>query len=241
MSYIVAAAAPVWVSPAAARAGRGAFAGTSYDTYRAGVAQLLAEATSMQGRLDTVALSGEPVHVIETVEPGVLRVELAAQPHGDAGYTGYVDAGHVGDAAPGPVPIVTGAGVASASVDELDAARVLGIASAFLGVPYLWGGIEGAGIDCSGLVHVSARLGGRVLPRDAHHQWAATRAELTWDDLRPGDILYFGSAASLDGITHVGFWAGDGRMLHAPEEGRGVMLEPLSEQRRDRCVAFGRL
>lgn len=240
MSVVVAAAAPLWVTPDAARAGAAAFSGTSYEVYRRGVAGLLAEGTSMAGRLDTVALSGEPVRILDEVESGLLGVELLAQPDGDTGYVGFMDAAHVGDSAPA-LPIATANGNASAAPVPLDPAGVFEIATGFLGVPYLWGGVEGAGIDCSGLVHISARLGGRVLPRDAHHQWAATRADLGWHDLEPGDILYFGERASLDGITHVGFYAGDDRMLHAPEEGQQVVLEPLSDRRRGRLVGFGRL
>jgi cell wall-associated NlpC family hydrolase len=241
VSFVVAAAAPVWANPEAARSGRAAFAGTSYASFSSAVTGLLAERVSLAGRLDTVALSGEPVAVLETVEPGLLRVELPAQPDGDTGYVGFVDAAHIGDDAPAPTAIATGRGSATASPDPLDRAAILDLAQLFVGVPYLWGGIEGAGIDCSGLIHIAARLGGRLVPRDAHHQWAATRADLTWDALEPGDILYFGESASLDGIVHVGFFAGDDLMLHAPEEGRAVVVEPLSESARARSVAFGRL
>lgn len=241
MNFVVAAAAPVWASVEAARSGRAGFAGTSYGSYSSGVAGLLAEGSSLAGRLDTVALSGEPVTVLETVEPGLLRVELPAQPNGDTGYAGFMDATHVGHDRPVTTSIVTAHGSATPSPHPLDSAAILDIAHLFVGVPYLWGGIEGAGIDCSGLIHIAARLGGRVIPRDAHHQWAATRADLSWDALEPGDILYFGESATLDGIVHVGFFAGDGRMLHAPEEGRDVVLEALSDDARARSVAFGRL
>jgi cell wall-associated NlpC family hydrolase len=35
-------------------------------------------------------------------------------------------------------------------------------------------------------------------------------------------------------------YAGDGRMLHAPEAGRQVVLEPISSSARERTVGFGR-
>jgi hypothetical protein len=120
------------------------------------------------------------------------------------------------------------------------AIELLEIAAGFAGVPYLWGGIEAAGIDCSGLVHLAARIGGHVVPRDAHHQWAATRVDVGADDLELGDLLYFGEEASLTGIDHVGVYAGEGRMLHAPEAGRSVGVTPISDRGQERMVGVGR-
>jgi cell wall-associated NlpC family hydrolase len=100
--------------------------------------------------------------------------------------------------------------------------------------------LEGAGIDCSGLVHISARIAGVLVPRDAHHQWALLRVDVDWAELRPGDLLFFGQHAGLDGIDHVGFHLGDGQLLHAPATGRAVVVEPVSVRGRDRVVAFGR-
>lgn len=122
----------------------------------------------------------------------------------------------------------------------LPAVDVLRYAADFVGTPYLWGGVEAAGIDCSGLVHTAARMAGHVVPRDAHYQWAATRFDADWTDLDAGDLVFFGDDASLDGIDHVGLYAGEARMLHAPEAGRPVTVEPISARARRRAVGFGR-
>jgi cell wall-associated NlpC family hydrolase len=69
--------------------------------------------------------------------------------------------------------------------------------------------MTGRGIDCSGLVHMSFRATGRLVPRDAHLQEAAGEPV---DDPRPGDLVSYGSENAAD---HVAFWLGGGRILHA--------------------------
>jgi cell wall-associated NlpC family hydrolase len=104
--------------------------------------------------------------------------------------------------------------------DPVDAAR------SFLGAPYEWGGMTERGIDCSGLVHMAYRLTGRLVPRDADQQEAAA-TPVADADARAGDLVCFGEPGK---AHHIGFWLGDGRVLHAT--GRdgvdAVVEEPLA-------------
>jgi cell wall-associated NlpC family hydrolase len=101
-------------------------------------------------------------------------------------------------------------------------ARVLDVARAQTGMPYVWGGASPAtSFDCSGLVQWSFRQVGVELPRTAQQQWNAT-ARVPDEDLRPGDLVFFANTYKVDPaepITHVGIYVGNGRMLNAPSEG----------------------
>lgn len=113
------------------------------------------------------------------------------------------------------------------------AAAVLATARRFVGLEYLWGGTCAYGLDCSGLVHLSFRALGKVVPRDGHDQ-ATAATDVPLADARPGDLLFFARPGR--GIHHVGFLTGqvggELRMLHAPGTGSHVVEESLSEERK---------
>ncbi|REF38119.1 C40 family peptidase [Thermasporomyces composti] len=112
---------------------------------------------------------------------------------------------------------------------QVDGHAVLAAARRFVGLEYLWGGLSAFGLDCSGLVHLSFRALGRIVPRDAHDQAeAATRIGL--EDVRPGDAYFFAHPGKK--IHHVGLATGDGlRLLHAPQNGRRVSEEEIVDER----------
>jgi cell wall-associated NlpC family hydrolase len=112
----------------------------------------------------------------------------------------------------------------------------LELAREYLGAPYEWGGMTARGIDCSGLVHMSYRRAGRLVPRDAAEQEDAGE-HVAAPDARSGDLATYGEPDKKH-ATHIAFWLGDGRILHSTERdgANGVVeeLEPpeLSARRR---------
>ncbi|HHY93246.1 MAG TPA: C40 family peptidase [Firmicutes bacterium] len=102
---------------------------------------------------------------------------------------------------------------------------VLRYALALLGAPYLWGGLTVEGIDCSGLVYVAYRTAGLDLPRDADQQFACGLP--LPEPLQPGDLVFF--ATEEPGFpSHVGFYLGQRRFLHASSRLGGVVITSLN-------------
>ena len=96
----------------------------------------------------------------------------------------------------------------------LSIAETLELSKRFLGLPYTWGGTSSYGYDCSGFSQMLARRRGVTMPRDAQPQAEWTGAvNVDRQDLRPGDLLFFG--ASDKKITHTGIYLGDGKFIDA--------------------------
>ncbi len=109
-----------------------------------------------------------------------------------------------------------------------NAADIVRSALDALGTPYMWGGTEANGFDCSGLVQWAYAKHGIRLPRMSHDQ-ARSGSEVTpvVDALRPGDILLF-AAQPGGGVTHVGMYIGEQTFIHSSNT--GVKLSRLEPQ-----------
>ena len=177
------------------------------------VAPLRAEPDSSSEQV-TQALRGEPLTVTRR-RGGWARVTTAYA------YPGWVESDALS-----PVPAGDWLPPAREG-DPVEEAR------AYLGAPYLWGGMSEQGIDCSGLVHMAWRRLGRLVPRDAGQQEEA--ATLVHEP-RYGDLVTYGREET----THIAFWLGDGRILHAAG-GRGVVEEEEPASLREIRRRFVRL
>ena len=94
---------------------------------------------------------------------------------------------------------------------------IIASAHQLLGVPYLWGGMSSKGVDCSGLVRISAIMNDVLLPRNAS-QMIKCGKPVKLDDLKRGDLVFFGTPATEEKpmrVTHVGIYLGNNRIIHS--------------------------
>ncbi|MEU3872541.1 MULTISPECIES: NlpC/P60 family protein [Streptomyces] len=128
-----------------------------------------------------------------------------------------------------PAAADTAAGAAAGAQEAVSqavqgrAARAVAFAYAALGKPYVWGATGPDAFDCSGLTQAAWQAAGVSLPRTTYTQINAGR-RIARSQLAPGDLVFFYS-----GISHVGLYVGDGKMIHAPHPGAPVRVAPIDE------------
>lgn len=103
------------------------------------------------------------------------------------------------------------------------AARILGTARKYIGVPYVWGGTNPNGFDCSGFTQYVFAASGIKLPRTADDQYEVG-LPVKSDQLQPGDLVYFSTYEP--GPSHNGIYLGGGKFINASSS-RGVVIDRL--------------
>jgi len=96
--------------------------------------------------------------------------------------------------------------------------QVVSVALQYQGVPYVYGGSDPSGFDCSGLVAYVYAQFGVGLPHSVSGT-AAMGTAISRDAALPGDIVI------MDG--HSGIYMGGGMFIDAPDYGRTVSVRPI--------------
>ncbi|MDE2148296.1 MAG: C40 family peptidase [Gammaproteobacteria bacterium] len=88
-----------------------------------------------------------------------------------------------------------------------------------IGRPYVYGGADVDGFDCSGLTHHVYAEAGVSLPRTAAQQRQSGRT-IPFADAAPGDLVFYRFGNGL----HVTIYVGHGKVVHAPSSGESVTV-----------------
>lgn len=94
------------------------------------------------------------------------------------------------------------------------------VAWSFVGSPYLWGGRDSQGLDCSGLVQQAFYACGRFCPRDTDQQMELFSEPAPLSELARGDLIFWRG--------HVGVMIDHERLLHANAFHMAVAIETLA-------------
>lgn len=118
--------------------------------------------------------------------------------------------------------LATGGYVPSGQIRPIDspAADWVAVAEGMMGVPYLWGGRSGDGLDCSSLLQLALAAAGHAFPRDSDMQAAAAPVLSADTPLRRGDLVFWRG--------HVGVMLDAQTLLHANAFAMQVAAEPLA-------------
>ena len=114
---------------------------------------------------------------------------------------------------------------------DLNEQNLLQTVRFFLNTPYLWGGKNALGMDCSGFTQIILSLFGRKLLRNASEQATQGTQVASLSEAQAGDLAFFTKSPitnhqSQIPITHVGIVIDPTRIVHC--SGR-VKVEKLDE------------
>ncbi len=100
---------------------------------------------------------------------------------------------------------------------------IVAYAKRFIGNPYVYGGTSlTRGTDCSGFVMGVYKHFGVSLPRTSYSMRRVGKA-VSYNDMQPGDIVCYSG--------HVGIYAGNGKIVNAIDEQRGINLSNATYRR----------
>ncbi|GGL85447.1 hypothetical protein GCM10010129_31420 [Streptomyces fumigatiscleroticus] len=103
------------------------------------------------------------------------------------------------------------------------AAAAFAAAQSKIGTPYVYGATGPSSFDCSGLTSWAYAQAGVSIPRTSEAQANYGTRIYSQSDLQVGDLVFF-----FNDLHHVGLYAGNGQVLHAPRTGTVVRYESMS-------------
>lgn len=110
-------------------------------------------------------------------------------------------------------------------------AKVAKDAANYIGGRYVWGGNNlKTGVDCSGFVQQLYKKQGYNIPQRTSKDMFTDNSKkggktltVPYNQLQPGDAMFFSNNGSTSGIHHVGIYAGNNQMIHAQSTKTGIV------------------
>jgi cell wall-associated NlpC family hydrolase len=103
------------------------------------------------------------------------------------------------------------------------AAAAFAAAQSKLGTPYVYGATGPSSFDCSGLTSWAYAQAGVHISRTSEAQTGDGTRIYSVSQLKVGDLVFF-----FNDLHHVGLYAGNGQIIHAPRTGTVVRYESMN-------------
>lgn len=101
------------------------------------------------------------------------------------------------------------------ALEDAKFAAMIKEAEKYLGYPYVWGGSSpSTSFDCSGFVCWVINHSGWRVGRTSAQGLYNICTPVSRSNARPGDLVFFKGTYKTNGVSHVGIYVGNNRMLH---------------------------
>lgn len=117
--------------------------------------------------------------------------------------------------------------------------QIVAYAKQYLGKPYVWGGNGPNSFDCSGFTKYVYGHFGYTLNRTASAQ-LSNGVSVSFDELQPGDLVFFDNGRVSTPVSHVGIYVGGGQFIHASTNSYCVQYDSLYSSYYSRVFVYGR-
>jgi hypothetical protein len=130
--------------------------------------------------------------------------------------------------------------IPSETLSDTRFAAMIAEAEKYLGYPYVWGGSSpSTSFDCSGFVCWVVNHSGWSLGRTSAQGLFNACTPISRSNARPGDLIFFQGTYDTPGVSHVGIYVGNNRMIHC---GNPISYTIINTQYwQSHFYAFGRL
>ena len=106
--------------------------------------------------------------------------------------------------------------------------KIVNLAYKQLGKPYVWGTHGPSSFDCSGLTSYLYKQAYGVSISTSSRAQASYGYKVSKSNLRKGDLMFFATGGG--GISHVGIYVGDNKLVHASTPSTGVILSDINSR-----------
>ena len=180
------------------------YAFTPEETAQAGFVSTSTASNYADGRTQTLTIAAQKSQIIDRLHVKQIKASVLQRSQLVTRYNSYS----------GPTAADF---VKNPPYSKLDPNLILKEAAKYVGTPYVFGGANPNGFDCSGYILFVFAHFGIELPHTVSGQ-AAMGIPIRKEDGRPGDLVIFNN------IGHSGIYAGNGLMYHSPRPGDTVKL-----------------